>query len=418
MKFFRDAIVAVLAGVAALVGLEGLLRIAQVHYNASLYTDEFERGYAYRPNAKGWHTEDDGNDTYLRINSHGYHDKERPFERPAGIVRIAVLGSSEIAGAYLPVQYTFTSLLEKHLSESLAASGTKVEVINAAIDGYSLSQLYLTLKNCIWKFDPQIVVLAASAYSYVASTRDFRPEALPGVPFLELRDGVLQPDRLTRLRTPPDPRAVARHDRLADIMNSVTLLGLANWARVRLPAQIGAFRAFFRPVAGGVADPHVKLTYTPGDPAVRKNWDVTEAIILEMSRECRRRKVEFWTAVLPMPWQVDPQPSQRERFLRGIGVLSGNATAERLEAFAASHGIGFFDVTPPLARYAVEHNVTITEYSNEHPNELGQALAAAAAADALLTESKVLAHGGVPVEAGPNTQQAILRASRAVRFGH
>ena len=99
MKFFRDLACTLLAVVFTLLFCEGLLRLASLKYEASFFTAEAERGYALRPNAEGWQTEEGEN--YVHINSAGLYNREHTLARPADTIRIAVLGSSEGEAARL-----------------------------------------------------------------------------------------------------------------------------------------------------------------------------------------------------------------------------------------------------------------------------------------------------------------------------
>ncbi len=55
--------------------VEGALRLAGIHFAASMYTEDAERGYALRPGAEGWSTAE--NDVYWHINRYGMLDRER-----------------------------------------------------------------------------------------------------------------------------------------------------------------------------------------------------------------------------------------------------------------------------------------------------------------------------------------------------
>ncbi len=80
MPFFRDILLAGLAIAMLILSGEGVLRVAREHFDASLYQQEASRGYALRPGAEGWNVTE--GETYVRINSDGMRDRERPRERP------------------------------------------------------------------------------------------------------------------------------------------------------------------------------------------------------------------------------------------------------------------------------------------------------------------------------------------------
>ena len=79
---------------------------------------------------------------YLVINSDGMADREYPLAKPAGTVRIALLGDSFTASEYLPAEEKFEGLLERELSEQL---GKPVEVLNfgiSAIETWNQLQIF------------------------------------------------------------------------------------------------------------------------------------------------------------------------------------------------------------------------------------------------------------------------------------
>jgi hypothetical protein len=186
MRFFRDLTLAGLVSVVAVVALEGGLRLAQSHYEASTYEPENERGSALRPNAEGWSTSE--SDVYVRINSDGMRDRERPFARPPHSLRVAVVGSSEVDARQVPLEKTFEAVMDRDLSQKIDPLGWHADVLNFGVPGYTYSQEYLTLHNHVWKYEPQIVILLFAAFPVLKTTRAFYPGELQGAPVYVLQD--------------------------------------------------------------------------------------------------------------------------------------------------------------------------------------------------------------------------------------
>ncbi|MGB0579989.1 MAG: SGNH/GDSL hydrolase family protein [Limisphaerales bacterium] len=92
----------------------------------------------------------------LSINSKGLRDREYPYEKPAGVKRILVLGDSFAWGYGVGDEHIFTEVLE----EKLAGGEQKWDVINAGVSGYGTDQEYLFLKNEGLKYQPDVVLLA------------------------------------------------------------------------------------------------------------------------------------------------------------------------------------------------------------------------------------------------------------------
>jgi hypothetical protein len=111
------------------------------------------RGWQHAANA-----EDDfvkiGVTQRVRINSHGLREREIPYEKPAGVFRILVIGDSSVVGFEVPPEAVFTRVLEDELKQQ----GLNVEVINAGYRGYGTDQVLLFLKSEGIRYQPDLVL--------------------------------------------------------------------------------------------------------------------------------------------------------------------------------------------------------------------------------------------------------------------
>jgi hypothetical protein len=87
----------------------------------------------------------------------GMRDPGLTVTKPAGVVRVALLGDSMVEGLQVPIEQTFGKLIEKKLN---AEGKHHVQVLNFANSGYSTAQEYLELKSKVFKYQPDIVVLS------------------------------------------------------------------------------------------------------------------------------------------------------------------------------------------------------------------------------------------------------------------
>lgn len=92
----------------------------------------------------------------IRINSHGFRDREYPMEKPAGVYRIACIGDSFTFGATL-IEDTYVKKLEKLFAASPVTWA--VEVINLGVNGYNTRQSFALLEKFGMRFDPDLVIL-------------------------------------------------------------------------------------------------------------------------------------------------------------------------------------------------------------------------------------------------------------------
>jgi hypothetical protein len=73
--------------------------------------------------------------TTVRVNKHGFRGRDHEFEKPAGVLRIAVFGGSSSFCMELAEDKTWPALLEQGLTDGL---GVPVEVINLGLPGYDV----------------------------------------------------------------------------------------------------------------------------------------------------------------------------------------------------------------------------------------------------------------------------------------
>jgi hypothetical protein len=96
------------------------------------------------------------NDQPLGVNTLGMRDRERTLAKPAGGVRIAVVGPSHVMGSGVADEDTFTRLLERRLS---AAGAGHVEVLNFGVAARALSQQLAVLDDQVLRFAPDVVLI-------------------------------------------------------------------------------------------------------------------------------------------------------------------------------------------------------------------------------------------------------------------
>ena len=95
-------------------------------------------------------------DRPFTTNRWGMRDRDYALEKPAGVRRIALLGSSNVMGSGVADDETFESLLE----ERLAAEGRRIEILNFAVEAYRPLQQLVVLERAL-PFDPDAVVYVA-----------------------------------------------------------------------------------------------------------------------------------------------------------------------------------------------------------------------------------------------------------------
>lgn len=128
----------------------------------------------------------------IRTNEHGLRSPPVSALKPDGSIRIAVIGASTVMGAYAPRnEDTFSYRLGRLLE--LSHPTTHIEVINAGVPGYGLSDETQMLEKMILPLHPDIVIVYSGFNDFaeycrkqpVTQSRRVRGERV-GLPLVKL----------------------------------------------------------------------------------------------------------------------------------------------------------------------------------------------------------------------------------------
>ncbi|MEN8182074.1 MAG: hypothetical protein ABFS46_06020 [Myxococcota bacterium] len=133
--------------------------LERLEADPALVVDYGARGRRYRPGADVvlQNTLLSGEEVAIRINSHGFRDREIPRHCRAGELRILALGDSITAGDYLPAEQVYVEVMERALGP-LWPHGP-VEVVNAAIGNIGLEEEMEILRERGLGLHPNLVLL-------------------------------------------------------------------------------------------------------------------------------------------------------------------------------------------------------------------------------------------------------------------
>jgi len=363
----------VLAGAALLLALgaaELVLRLLGVGYPVYVWADP-ERGLAHIPGAKSPFRYQ--GHSWIEINSDGMRGPEISLAHP-GTYRIALLGDSFIEAFEVPFEKTVGELVSRRLS---ATWRRPVEVLNFGTGGYGTTQELLTLRQQVWKYTPDLVLLAVTTGNDIAD--NYRPLSQDAYrPYYVYRGDALVLD--TSFRRSPAYRSRALWTRhLLGIVQSSRLVQLANRIRhtsrksARQERNSGAVAGDEPGLLDGVQLP-------PPTPDWREAWRVTEGVLGLMREECRRHGVPFAVVTLSRGVQVSPDPKFKEQLLRRLGAPDLYYPEHRIAEFGRREGVPVLNLAPAMARLAEERHVYFHAFHDSlgigHWNEAGHAAAA------------------------------------------
>jgi hypothetical protein len=363
--------------IAALVIGEIGLRLLGLAKPA-FYTYDQYRGWALRPGAQGWDVKE--GEAYVRINREGFRGPETTIAKPAGTVRIAVLGDSFTEAQQVPEDSTFSAVIARSVAACPALRGRKVEVLNFGVNGYGTTQELMTLRHQVWQFSPDIVVLAVFTGNDIMNN-SVTLETERCRPFYVYRDGEmvlagpLWDSPVTRMqcmmrfesRLRFDPRQSEIIKVLDESWRAVKehLPGKHHRRHEAVGSELGINDVIYKP---------------PADQAWRDAWRVTEGMIEQMNREVKGRGAAFLVLTLSNGIQAWPDPAMRAKYMRRLGVSNLQYPDQRIESLGTHDGFPVLALAPPLSAYADQHHVFLHGFKNTnlgegHWNELGHHLA-------------------------------------------
>lgn len=142
-----------------------------------------------RANSEFWHTSVDGHWKFV-TNSKGLRDsREFPYDKPAGTLRVLVLGDSHTQGYEVRQDATYAAVLEHYLDRY----GMQAEVLNAGVSGFSTAEELAFLENEGYRYHPDVVVIGFYANDFLDNNKaglfgvrdgelvELKHEHLPGV---------------------------------------------------------------------------------------------------------------------------------------------------------------------------------------------------------------------------------------------
>jgi hypothetical protein len=380
----RLAIATFLIGVvfALLIGEIGL-RIAGIQYDASLYRTSKVTGWTLRPNASGWWISE--GHAYARINGAGMHDdREFPVQKPAGTVRVAVLGDSMTAGVQVDAKDTFSRVAERQLAGCATFSGRKVEVLNFGVPGFGTAQELIDYRTRVARFNPDIVVLAFYTNNDIANNhRKLNPVDAAKSPYFLLREGHLVLDDSFLA-------SASKYGLLRDLFGN-----MANRSRlVQLAAQVLIRGRLFRPQKAAEMAAIIKdfgpgselFIYSPPTrPEMIEAWNVTEAILQELHKEVSANGSRLLLVTLTQPPQHLPR-LEREAAVKEQKIQDLYYPDRRLEAFAKAQGIPALILVDRMRDYSDRTGEQLS-YGNGHYNPAGHREVGTALAETLCRPS-------------------------------
>ena len=322
-----------------------------------------------------------GREVYLRFDRDGMRGPDLPYDKPAGVRRVAVLGDSMIAAIATDEQKTLVRRLEERLNA--AQPQVRWQVLNFGISGSSTGQELVVYRELVRKYQPDVVVCAFCVLNDLGDNCSRLTSNGSRIYFDLDGDG-----ELVQLPLVPGRARLTswlnQHSRLYVWQKGITqraINAVRNGAN-ELAAQGGIERAPLE--SGGLG-----IFCTEPSETLAHAWLVTKKLIDALRDDVWRDGGEFVLAVLPTGWQVcddawqtvvesaagapmDPRyPDER---LSEIGRDAGATVALMTEQFRAA-----------APHHSLDHDDEWLHYNGiDHFNDRGNEVAAEVICDAIM----------------------------------
>lgn len=361
------------------------------------YQNDPERGYSLIPNVEGWFWVENTN--YVKINDQGFRDRSHQKEKPANTYRVAIIGDSFAEARQVALQDAFCSVTEREL-QAKAPPGRTIEVLNFGVGGYGTAAELLTLRQRVWDYSPDAVVLAFTTYNDVRD--NYRPfKNADELVYFQLENGGLVLDDSFRSSKKYKQHDSAWFKAWVLVHNSSRLVQLLHHAQFALRTRISDWKERRRLAevqekarsndGGTDAAPQNSISLTdlvgldnmiyrePEDEDWRKAWDLSEALITQVRDESVIHGAQFMMVVVTTDIQVYPDAAVRKGLMERVGVTDLFHPNRRLRSFAEREGIAFVDLAEPMQEAADRDKVFFHGFGNEigsgHWNEAGHKFA-------------------------------------------
>ena len=390
----KELILAALVMLALPLLAELALRLSHTQFDAQLYGPNRERGWTLRPGASGLVSIETRQ--FVRINSHGFRDEERSYDKPSDTFRIAVLGNSWTEALQVPLEKTYTSVLQQKLNETPCFSRKHFEVLNFGVAGYSTAQELLTLDQEVWKYHPDLILLAFYPARDIADNLRELNNALDPErsPYFVYRGGQLVLDDSFRSLPPLQPRQILLQNIGYQFSQRLEIFQAADAIQRYGKIRVAMAAAKERAESSGVDNLEYTIYSPPTTPAMQTAWHVTEGLLLAMRDTVNAHGAEFRIVTLATRPQVIPDPAKRAELVRRLGVNDFSYADNRLREFGGQARIPVTNLAPTLSSYAETHHVYLNGFNPSnlgagHWNETGHRVAAEGIAAALCPSSTI-----------------------------
>jgi len=296
-------------------------------------------------------------DVAVRINSQGLREREIPYEKPAGVYRILVLGDSQTFGFGVEAEEAYARRLEGHLNPRVRGRAVqRVETLNAGVIGTGTAHQLYYLSQEGWKYRPDAVVVGFFFNDVIENT--------------QCRLYGLRGDRLVQ-----QARAAGRAALIHEVegrkkdAEDVQVYTAPEAVRAPEPPFLIRHSHLVRFVRERLSNIVQSARRRKAEPQAPASQELGARLFEELARQCRERDVTLVVALIPAPHQC------KDASLTGLQGKYG--TLLRFLKPSAGSRIAVVDLLPELRQRGwANHFFPLDGHLNRTGHALGARLLA------------------------------------------
>ena len=304
------------------------------------------------PHSRGtMSSEGDFDDVFLTNNRGMRGPGDYAYEKKDGVTRIAVMGDSFTFGVGVKADQTYSALLQKFLD---GVQPGKYEVLNFGVSSYSPVLEYVYLKNELWRYRPDVLLLALDLCD-IQDDYFYEPHLV-----YDDKGGIVGCDPF-RLHGRPDVWAILKdHSILCSIFDEKVVGSFRKMKALGFTKYFENKKKHVRNKTEILLDPHsddiefdrfLFARQSKDKSVVLPHWQRTERYLAMIKEFCDLHSIRFLLTSYPYGKGVSSNQWTKGREYWGFKkneVDDPRRSFALIRSFSVEHGIGFVSLLEPL----------------------------------------------------------------------
>ncbi len=309
----------------------------------------------------------------VEINSHGWNDFEREYNKPPDVVRVAIVGDSFIEALQVPKTDSVGSKLESWLAMNCKHKSDEIryEVLSFGASGWGTTQMHLAIKNEVIQYDPDFVIMAFFPGNDLKNNI-YELELNSNRPYFKIENGSLIQSSF------PNINNSFKRSAYTFLRDNFLIIQLIREPIVNIFWEFSREEKIKESNSEGKSDYSERLELidrgTWGNDLenqlVEYSWDLFESILLKTKEDLINKNIEFIALVVSRGEVVDNRKNVVEKWAIKNDFSNIFYPEERVENFGKKYDIPVISISRMMTDLNWDPSKEIT-YFHGFDNNLG-----------------------------------------------